>query len=138
MGRILGIDFGAQRVGLALSDPLHIVSIPFRTLKYGSRTQLIQQLNDILQDKDVELVVLGLPVGMGGKDTAQTGRTRDFKSALEKEIDVPVVFQDERLSSVSARKDLIKMEVKTGHSKGQVDQTAAAIFLQQFLDTHRN
>jgi putative Holliday junction resolvase len=138
MGRILGIDFGAQRVGLALSDPLHIVSIPYKTLQYRSRTQLIQQLKDILSEKDVELVVLGLPVGMGGKDTVQTGKTREFKAALEKEIAVPVVFQDERLSSVSARKDLVKMEVKTGHSKGQVDQTAAAIFLQQFLDTHKN
>ncbi|MFQ6611778.1 MAG: Holliday junction resolvase RuvX [Fidelibacterota bacterium] len=135
MGRILGIDFGLRRVGLALSDPLQIIATPFQTLQYRNQEHLIQQIKDLIPDKDVQLIVLGLPVGLRGQETIQTQKIRDFKILLDKKLNLPVVFQDERLSSVSARKDLIKMEVKTGHYKGRVDQTAAAIFLQQFLDT---
>ena len=71
---------------------------------------------------------------MHGKKTPQSEKVEEFKSFVEKKIDIPIIYVDERLSSVSAKKSLISQGIKTGHNKSKVDQTAAAIFLQYYLD----
>ena len=72
---------------------------------------------------------------MDGKNTQQTSKVEAFKEDLQNKISIPVILFDERLSSVSAKKSLISQGIKTGHNKSKIDQTAAAIFLQHFLDT---
>ena len=133
MGRYLGIDNGEKRVGLALSDPLKIIATPFRTLLVRNTNQVIRELDKIIDEQDVELIVVGNPLGMKGQQTAQTKRVMEFTDKL-RDIGYRVMLEDERLSSVSAKRVMIEQEIKTGYNKELIDQTAAAIILQQFLD----
>ena len=133
MGRYLGIDNGEKRVGLALSDPLKIIATPFRTLLVRNTNQVIRELDKIIDEQDVELIVVGIPLGMKGQQTVQTKRVMEFTDKL-RDIGYKVMLEDERLSSVSAKRVMIEQEIKTGYNKELIDQTAAAIILQQFLD----
>jgi len=137
MGRALGIDFGTKRVGLALSDRSNMIASPYKTLNYVSEKDLITQLEIIVTKNDIEILVLGLPINMKGEDTAQTIKVRDFKEILSA-LRIPIVYEDERLSSVSAINSLMLQNVKTGHNKPEIDKTAAAIILQQYLDKNSN
>ena len=137
MGKALGIDFGTKRVGLALSDRSNIIASPYRTLNYVSEKDLITQLETVVSENDIEILVLGLPINMKGEDTVQTKKVRNFKEILST-LKIPIVFEDERLSSVSAINSLILQNVKTGHNKPEIDKTAAAIILQQYLDKSSN
>ena len=137
MGRALGIDFGTKRVGLALSDRSNMIASPYKTLNYVSEKDLINQLETIVTKNDIEILVLGLPINMKGKDTAQTIKVRNFKEILSA-LRIPIVYEDERLSSVSAINSLMLQNVKTGHNKPEIDKTAAAIILQQYLDKNSN
>ena len=137
MGRALGIDFGTKRVGLALSDRSNIIASPYRTLNYVSEKDLIAQLETIISKNDIEILVLGLPINMKGEDTVQTMKVRNFKEILST-LRIPIVYEDERLSSVSAINSLMFQNVKTGHNKPEIDKTAAAIILQQYLDKNSN
>ena len=137
MGRALGIDFGTKRVGLALSDRSNMIASPYITLNYVSEKDLITQLETIVSENDIEILILGLPINMKGEDTVQTTKVRNFKEILST-LQIPIVFEDERLSSVSAINSLILQNVKTGHNKPEIDKTAAAIILQQYLDKNSN
>ena len=137
MGKALGIDFGTKRVGLALSDRSNMIASPYKTLNYVSEKDLITQLETIVTKNDIEILVLGLPINMKGEDTAQTIKVRDFKEILSA-LRIPIVYEDERLSSVSAINSLMLQNVKTGHNKPEIDKTAAAIILQQYLDKNSN
>ena len=137
MGRALGIDFGTKRVGLALSDRSNMIASPYKTLNYVSEKDLITQLEIIVTKNDIEILVLGLPINMKGKDTAQTIKVRNFKEILSA-LRIPIVYEDGRLSSVSAINSLMLQNVKTGHNKPEIDKTAAAIILQQYLDKNSN
>ena len=138
MSRYLAIDHGSKRVGLALSDPMKIIAKPYKTISYSNLVDLFNLLIKIIDKGDVECIVLGLPIGMKGQETTQTKLVLDFKEKLKLNIKIPIILQDERLSSLSAEKSLIQQNVKTGHNKNHIDKTAAAIFLQQFLDTKRS
>ena len=137
MGRTLGIDFGSKRVGLALSDRLNLIASPYRTLDYISEKELIAQLKSIVYENNIEIFVLGLPINMKGEDTIQTKKVRNFKKLLSG-LGLPVIYEDERLSSISAKNSLVLQNIKTGHNKGAIDRTAAAIILQQYLDKSSN
>ena len=134
MGRFLAIDHGQKRIGLALSDPDKIISKPLKTISYLNYGDLLKELILIINKHQVEQLIIGLPIGMHGKKTFQSEKVEEFKSFVEKKIDIPIIYVDERLSSVSAKKSLISQGIKTGHNKSKVDQTAAAIFLQYYLD----
>ena len=133
MGRILGVDYGDSRIGLALSDPNKIIASPFKTIKNKGFDKTKKKIFDIIKENNVELIVLGLPISMSGTDTNQTKKVRKFQRFIQ-DFDIPVEMQDERLSSFTAKKSLIHQNIKTGHNKHFIDSTAAAIFLQQYLD----
>ena len=135
MGRILGLDYGDSRIGLATSDPNKIIASPLYTIQNKGADKLKIKLDSIIVENDIESLVLGLPISMTGKDTIQTEKVREFSKFLEC-FNIPINMQDERLSSLSAKKSLIEQNVKTGHNKHLIDSTAAAIFLQQFLDSY--
>ena len=135
MGRLLAIDYGEKRLGLAVSDPNQIISKPLKTIILSDSQYIYNELEKIISDYEIQKLIIGLPLGMDGKNTQQTGKVEAFKEDLQNKISIPVVLFDERLSSVSAKKSLISQGIKTGHNKSKIDQTAAAIFLQHFLDT---
>ena len=134
MGRILGIDYGDSRIGLAISDTNKIIASPFKTIKNKGFNKTKEKIFDIIQENEIEIIVLGLPISMSGADTNQTKRVRKFQHVIQ-DLDVPIKMQDERLSSLSAKKSLIQQKIKTGHNKHLIDSTAAAIFLQHYLDS---
>ena len=133
MSRCIGIDLGSKRVGLALSDKMNMIASPYKTLIVKNEQDLLDQLRLIIVDFKVTTIVLGLPLNMNGEDSAQTKKVREFKSVLST-FNLPVKLEDERLSSVSAKRSLVMQDIKTGHNKSEVDKRAAAIILQQFLD----
>jgi|TARA_B100001013_G_scaffold131051_1_gene76533 putative Holliday junction resolvase len=133
MGRVLGIDYGDSRIGLAMSDPLKIIASPFKTIRNEGNEKCLQVFQSLIKEKDVEAIVVGLPIGLKGQETVQTKKVREFANLLYA-LKLPIHLEDERLSSVSAEKSMIQQNIKTGHNKGLIDQRAAAIILQQFLD----
>ena len=137
MARALGIDFGEKRVGLALSDKLNMIASPYKTVKYKSENELINKIKNIVFEKEVKIFVIGLPLNMRGKDSAQTKKVRKFKKLLST-LNIPIEYEDERFSSIIAKNSLVLQNVKTGHNKSEIDKTAAAIILQQYLDKNSN
>lgn len=136
MNRILGIDFGSVRVGLALSDLTQTIAKPFDTIRYTDLDSLIDQLKIIIRDNEVNKIVVGIPFNMKGNDTKQTLQVREFIIFLEKKINLEIKTIDERLSSIEAEKTMHKLNVKTGHNKGRIDKIAASVILQEYLDTN--
>ena len=133
MGRVLGVDYGDSRIGLAMSDPIKIIASPFKTILNEGNEKCLQVFQSLIKEKDVEAIVVGLPMGLKGQETVQTKKVREFANLLYA-LKLPIHLEDERLSSVSAEKSMIQQNIKTGHNKGLIDQRAAAIILQQFLD----
>ena len=135
MGRLLAIDYGARRVGLALSDPLKMIASPYRTIINKNTTILIEEIERIIAAEDVELTIVGLPLGMAGQKTEQTKKVEKFVDKLT-DRGIIIKYEDERWSSVAAKRSMKEQNIKSGYNKDLVDQTAAAIFLQQYLDRH--
>jgi putative Holliday junction resolvase len=137
VGRLLGVDHGDRRVGFALSDPIPMIASPLKTILVNSNQDAINAILDIVEEYDIVLVVIGLPIGMKGNETAQTKHVQKFADDLV-ENGIKVAMQDERLTSVSAKKSIIEQKKKPSKNKGLVDQIAAAILLQQYIDRHYN
>ncbi len=133
MNRALGIDYGDTRIGIALSDPLQIITKPYITLKNNS--DFFVKLESIVNEKEVKTIVVGYPYGMKGQITKQTEKVDIFIDRLKQNIDIDVVKVDERLSSKSAENLLKKQGFKTGHNKSMIDDTSAAIILQEYIDS---
>ena len=135
MSRILAIDYGDVRVGLALSDLTCTIAQPFKTLNYDDMDHLIKQLFEIIAEKQVNKVVVGIPYNMKGNDTQQTIKVREFVSTLEQKLGYEIIFVDERLTSSEAEKFMHQMDIKTGFNKDKIDKIAASIILQEYIDT---
>ena len=139
--RFLGIDYGARRIGLALSDHLATVARPWQVVTAAgsaaaSAKRLVPVITDLRASDDPELdgLVVGLPRRLNGDDTDQTPAVRVFAEVLAGHAGLPVVFQDDRLSSVEADARLADRGADWRERKRLVDAEAAAIILQDFLD----
>ena len=135
MNRILAIDYGDVRVGLALSDLTCTIARPFKTLNYNDMDDLLNQLFEISEENKVNKIVVGIPYNMKGDDTKQTTKVRDFISILEEKVGYKIALIDERLTSSEAEKFMHQMNIKTGFNKDRIDKIAASIILQEYLDT---
>ena len=136
MKRILGIDYGEVRVGLALSDLTQTVAKPFRTINYKNLDDLLNQLETIIIENEVCKLVVGIPYNMKGENTKQTLQVKEFIDFLESNSSYDVSLIDERLSSIEAEKTMHKMNIKTGHNKAEIDKIAASVILQEYLDSY--
>ena len=134
MGRILAVDPGLKRVGLAITDPLKIVASPLETVSYRSREQLVDTLADLAREQHVETVVVGLPVAPdGSEDREACRRSRNLARALE-EKGLHTVLWDERYTSLEAEEALRSAGSRPRRAPGRVDRVAAAIILREYLD----
>jgi len=134
LNRILAIDYGDKKVGLALSDPMKIIAKPYKTIMNNSKESLLNDINQVIELKDVNEIVVGLPKTLKNTYSEQTYKVKDFIDYITKSLDINIVVVDERLSSIEAKKSLINQGIKTGHNKKDVDMTAAALFLQNYLN----
>lgn len=142
--RVLGVDYGARRLGLALSDHTASLARPWRTVTAGSTprasAQIVAQIiaagaADEFSDADgIQNVVVGLPRRLTGEDTDATEAARDFAAALQALSGLPVALQDERLSSREAESRLAIKEKDWRRRKEKLDAAAAAVILQDYLD----
>ena len=135
MSRVLGIDYGERRIGLALSDPMEIIAKPLKFIDRKIDPDYMSEIGHIVADLDVNKIVVGLPLTLRGKYSAQTIVVQNFIDQLKRTVKIPVVHIDERLSTVAAERSLKEQSVKIGYEKGRVDETAAAIILQEYLNS---
>jgi putative Holliday junction resolvase len=133
MGRVLAVDLGTRRVGLAITDPLRMVASPLEMIPYRSRADLVERLVKLVRDRQVATVVIGLPVGVDGSEGEGCRRSRNLARDLETR-GIEVSLQDERYSSREAEQALRDMGVSAMRSRGRVDPVAAAVILREFLD----
>jgi putative Holliday junction resolvase len=128
----MGLDIGDSRVGVALSDPLGIMASPLIIINREDEPAAIAKIVDIIREKEVGRVIAGLPLNMDGSRGKQAEKTATFVMELSRHITVPIEYQDERLSTVSAR-ELIK-GVRRTNRHTRYDAAAAALILQSYLD----
>jgi|TARA_Y100000389_G_scaffold93489_1_gene90177 putative Holliday junction resolvase len=133
MNRFIGIDFGMSKVGLAISDPSKIISMPLKVLRYKNPKNLIEDLQVVATENNVDTFVVGYPLNMNNEKNEMTSLVDNFKDELI-DLGFKVFLQDERLSSESAKKIMHEQNIKTGNNKEQIDLIASTIILQSFLD----
>lgn len=139
--RVLGIDYGARRIGIALSDPTGTLASPLSTLTYraGKRPPLAE-IERIAREKGVERVVMGLPLDLAGRETELCATVRRTGDDLARRLGVPVDYVDERLTSVRAERAIRSSGLPRSQRerKDRVDAAAAALILQSWLDRVRS
>ena len=139
--RVLGIDFGERRIGLAVSDPLALIAQPLPTLlrRRGKRAP-VARVAQIALDQGVRCIVLGLPLSPQGEETEWTGKVRAFGDMLAQRTDLPVRYQDERMTSARAERAVrgLGLSRRERERKERVDAAAAVLILQAFLDGEAN
>ena len=128
----MGLDIGDSRIGVALSDQLGILASPMEIIGRDDETAAIARIVDVVRAKEVVKVIAGLPLNMDGSRGRQAEKTAAFVQALSRHLEISIEFQDERLSTVSAR-ELIQGVRKTSRDT-RYDAAAAAVILQSYLD----
>ena len=137
MMKVIGLDFGLSKVGLAISDPSGIIALPLKVIRYKNKEDLLSELKDISKEKNVNKFVIGYPISMNYKENEMTKIIDIFKQDMEN-MNFEVILEDERLSSEYAKKIMIEQDVKVSRNKEMVDLTAASIILQTYLDRNKN
>ena len=134
MKRILALDYGDKKIGVAISDPMKIIAKPLMVINNFSYKHILFEIQNLITEQNIEKIVVGLPLTLKNKKSIQTKKVLKFIEELNKDINLPIIAYDERLTSKIATQSLINQGVKTGHNKKDIDKTAAAIFLQDYLD----
>lgn len=133
-GRILGLDLGEKRLGIALSDPSRTVASPLATIPHRSQREDIERIAALSREHEVAAVVVGWPRNMDGTSGPPARRAEVFAQALRRALAVPVELWDERLSTVAADRALIEGNVARRRRRALRDRVAAALILQAWLD----
>jgi putative Holliday junction resolvase len=136
MGRLMSIDYGEKRIGIALSDALKMFANPFTTLNNVSLNDVFKELQQIVDEQKVEKIIVGLPLNLSSEDTKKTQEVRLFFFELSQKISLPMVLFDERYSTTDANEILKQKGYDWKKSRDQIDQVAAAVILQTFIDTN--
>jgi putative Holliday junction resolvase len=133
--RILALDVGERRIGVAVSDPMGIVARPVATIERASREEDFAAINDLVDEHQAELVVVGLPLTLRGEVGPQAKTIQRYAEALEETLSVPMKMWDERYTTASAE-EVLRRRNDAGRRKGKrgIDAVAAAFILQAYLD----
>lgn len=137
--RILGIDLGKKRVGLAINDPLNIIAQRFKTLEYKSKRQLAEDLKEIIAEKDIGTLVFGLPLTLSGTDSQKTTETRKLVEYIKTQLspELVIAFEDEALTTVEAHEIMHQLGKKPSKNRDTVDQVAAQCILRAYQNHNR-
>jgi len=133
--RILALDLGKKRIGLAISDPLGITAQGLPNLVRTNKRTDLAALEDLAREHQVSMFLVGNPINMGGAEGRQSGWVREFAAAMEARTGLPVKFWDERLTSVEAGRVLRSSGVSIAKRAAAVDRLSAVILLQSYLDS---
>jgi putative Holliday junction resolvase len=136
-GRVLGLDLGDVRIGVAISDPDRRVAVPFGTVQVGRPPGELRAIAELVGANDISLVVVGEPTSMDGTRGPRAHLAAQMAAAIRAAVDVPVVLQDERLSTVEAERALRAAGVGGRDRRAVIDAAAAQVILQAWLDANR-
>lgn len=132
--RLLGLDIGTKTIGLALSDTTLTIASPLLTIKREKFTKDAQKLLDIIAEFDIGGLVLGMPLNMDGSEGPKCQSVRQFQKNMSEKTEIPMAFQDERLSTVAVTRTLLDADATRARRKVLVDKMAASYILQGALD----
>jgi len=135
--RILGLDFGARRIGVAISDPTGSTAQPLTVIEKKDDEAAIRRISELVDKYEVDEIVVGLPVSMSGELGAQARTVLAYVEKLKAKLKLPIKVWDERLTTLFAERSLLEADVKRGRRKEVVDKVAAAIMLQGYLESKR-
>ena len=133
--RILAIDHGSKRIGIAVSDELKLIAQPLEYILAEPADKLMARLQELIRDKEVESILVGMPRNMDGTYGPAAQKVQEFVAVLKAAVTVPIKLWDERLTSAQANRVLIQGNVRRDKRKEKVDKMAAAILLQSYLDS---
>jgi putative Holliday junction resolvase len=136
--RVLGIDHGTKRIGLAVSDELGIIAMPLEFVPAEPFNPFLERLKQLIREKEIELLLVGMPRNMDGSYGPAALKVQEFVAVLRDAVAIPIKTWDERLTSAQANRYLLQANVRRDKRKEKVDQTAAAILLQSYLDSATN
>lgn len=140
MGRILAVDYGERRIGVAMSDPSATIAQPLPTLiRRAGKRPPVSKILEIITNNEIEAVVVGLPLALSGEDTDWTRDVREFAQTLRTRSGVTVDLFDERMTSVQAERSVRELGLKKSQreQKERIDSAAAMILLQMYLDQRK-
>ncbi len=138
-GRVLGLDVGERRIGIAMSDPLGLSAQPLQVLERRGPVQDVRAIAALVKAHEARAVVVGVPYTLRGTESEQTQRVLAFVEQVRAAVPAPIHLMDERLTSVQGERDLIAMGTRReARRKGRVDQVAAQLILQTYLEMHRH
>ena len=132
--RVLAIDHGTKRMGIAISDELGMIAQPLEFIPAEPFADFLARLNEILREKQVELILVGMPRNMNGSYGPAALKVQEFVATLKESLSIPIQTLDERLTSVQAHRFLTEADVGGRRRKEKVDKSAAAVLLQGYLD----
>ncbi len=138
MNRFLGLDVGDKYIGVSISDTTCTIVSNLVTIRRTSNDKAYEEIEGILNDYNIGTVVVGVPINMDGSDTVMSKRIRKFARKLTPKFGVEVIFQDERFTSIEAERTLIQSNVRRENRKKYIDQLAASIILQTYIDRMNN
>ena len=138
MSIILGVDIGDARTGVAISDELGIAAHPLCTIQRKSRKAVLAELHGLAIAHNVERIVIGLPLQLDGETGTQAKKVRRFAERLQQQVNLPIVFWDESFSTVEAAQILRKTKKRRKKRKQVIDQVAAVLILEGYLEELRN
>ena len=132
--RILGIDYGNKRVGVAVSDEMGWTAQPVATLKMEGHREILEKIEQYIEKYNIEEIIVGMPYNMDGSMGRRAEITQAFINFLENNLELPIKLQDERLTSSQAENILLQADVSRSGRKKVIDKLAASIILQSYLD----
>ncbi len=134
--RILALDVGERRIGVALSDALNITAQGLETIKIGKKKDALQEIRDLAKEHGVSKIIIGLPFNMDGTKGTAAGLVEEFVGMLKKETPVPIEMIDERLTTLQGERVLLEADLSRKKRKAVIDKIAAQLILQNYLDLH--
>ena len=133
--RILGIDYGNKRVGVAVSDSLGWTAQPLVTLQMHGHQELLVEIREYIDKYEIEKLVVGMPYNMDGTMGKRAEITQAFVNFLKNNLELPIIIQDERLTTRQAKNILLEADVSRAGRKKVIDKMAASLILQSYLDS---
>ena len=134
---IVAFDIGDKRIGVAATDELGIMALPVETYFRKNTAEDVKYLVSLAERKKADLIVCGMPVNFDGSESVQTGKTQKFIDLLRKETAIPVVTEDERLTTMEARRLLLEADMRRDKRKQVIDKIAASYILEGYLQKHK-
>ena len=134
---IVAFDIGDKRIGVAATDELGIMALPVETYFRKNTAEDVKYLVSLAERKKADLIVCGMPVNFDGSESVQTGKTQKFIDLLRKETAIPVVTEDERFTTMEARRLLLEADMRRDKRKQVIDKIAASYILEGYLQKHK-